>query len=37
MEGIIFMVLWFGCALVHTLIELSVKKQSPSVLGRRVK
>lgn len=37
MEGIYFMVLWVGCALVHTLIELSVKKQLPGVQGRRAK
>jgi len=37
MEGIAFMILWIGGALVHTLIELSVKKNSPQFLGRRAK
>ncbi len=34
MEGLLFLVFWFGCAILHTLYDLKVKHWFKSVLKR---
>jgi len=32
MEGLLFVILWFGCAAVHTLYDLKIKRWLKTVM-----